>query len=99
MGALRLRLLVSHWILALRLLVGRRRALLVLRHERVELFLGLGVTQAMEGILELDLLFLEALQGFGAELVEVAVADRGRDERDAGALRMAASPRPLVLLP
>src|SRR5882762_6119682 len=106
MGALRLRLLVSHWThllshwtLALRLLVGRRRALLVLRHERVELFLVLGVAQAIEEILELDLLFLEALQGFGAVLVEGAVAARWRTERKTAALHVAAHPLHLVLHP
>ena len=39
--------------LSLRLIVRRRRTLLVLRHEGVELFLVLGVTQAIEEILEL----------------------------------------------
>jgi len=62
MGAMRLR--PSLWIskdLRLRLTVrGRRRAGAVLRHELVELFLVLGVAQAIEEILELVLLFLEA---------------------------------------
>src|ERR1044071_8767922 len=52
----------------LRLVVRRGRTLLVLRHERVELFLVLGVTQTIEEILELDLLFLEPAQGFHAVL-------------------------------
>src|SRR5690349_11099657 len=42
----------------LRLVVRRRRPLLVLRHELVELFLVLGVTQAVEELLELGLLLL-----------------------------------------
>ena len=60
--------------LALRLIVRRRRTILVLRHERVELFLVLGVAQASQEILELLLLFLEAAQRLRAVLVEGAVA-------------------------
>jgi len=78
MGASRLRLNLSQRdairLALLRLVVRRGRTLLVLRHELVELFLVLGVTQALEEILELDLLFFEALQGFRAVLVEGAVA-------------------------
>src|SRR5512132_384375 len=88
--------------LALRLVVRRGRTLLVLRHELVELFLVLGVTQAVEEIPELDLLFLETLQGFGAVLVEGAVAARGRTEAEAGkaaTLHAAAHPLHLVLHP
>jgi hypothetical protein len=48
--------------LALRLTVGRRgRTRAVLRHELVELFLVLGVTQPVEEILEFGLLLFEAL--------------------------------------
>ena len=61
-------------VLRRRLVVRRRRAILVLRHERVELFLVLGVTQARQEILELLLLLLETAQRFGAVLVEGAVA-------------------------
>src|ERR1700759_5139560 len=47
--------------LALRgLIVRRRRAVAVLPHERVELFLVLGVPQAAEEVLELLLLFFES---------------------------------------
>src|SRR5881628_2719281 len=67
----------------LRLVVRRGRPRLVLRHERVELFLVLGVTQAIEEILELDLLFLEPAQGFHAVLVEGAVAAGRRTEAEA----------------
>src|SRR5215218_1613309 len=86
----------------LRLVVRRGWTLLVLRHELVELFLVLGVTQAVEEIPELDLLFLETLQGFGAVLVEGAVAARGRTEAEAGeaaTLHAAAHPLHLVLHP
>src|SRR5215217_915368 len=86
----------------LRLVVRRGRTLLVLRHELVELFLVLGVTQAIEEILELDLLFFETLQGFRAVFVEGAVAARGRTEAEAGkapALHAAAHPLHLVLHP
>src|SRR5882724_13375730 len=64
----------------LRLVVRRGRTLLVLRHELVELFLVLGVAQAIEEIAELGLLFLETLQRFDAVFVEGAVAARGRTE-------------------
>ena len=68
----------------------------------VELFLVLGVAQAVEEILELDLLFLEPLQGFRAVLVEGAVAARGRTEAEAAeaaALHAIAHPVHLVLHP
>src|SRR6202795_3672037 len=81
--------------LALRLIVRRGRSLLVLRHELVELFLVLGVTQAIEEIAEFGLLFLEALQRFDAVLVEGAVAARGRAETaeaKTAALHVAAHP-------
>src|SRR5882757_6942202 len=106
MGASRLRLNLSQRdairLTLLRLVVRRGRTLLVLRHELVELFLVLGVTQAFEEILELDLLFFKTLQGFGAVLVEGAVAARGRTEaeaRKAPALHAAAHPVHLVLHP
>src|ERR1700722_18168526 len=48
--------------LTLRVTVGgRRRTRAVLRHELVELFLVLGVTQPIEEILEFGLLLFEAL--------------------------------------
>src|SRR4051795_4182956 len=85
------------------LLVGRRRgrACLVLRHELVELFLVLGVTQTVEEVLELDLLLLEPLQCLGAVLVKGAVAARGRTEAKAEtvALHAAAHTVHLVLYP
>src|SRR4051812_14257414 len=85
------------------LLVGRRRgrARLVLRHELVELFLVLGVTQTVEEVLELDLLLLEPLQRLGAVFVEGAVAARGRAEAEAetAALHAAAHAVHLVLHP
>src|SRR3954454_7209992 len=85
------------------LLIGRRRggARLVLRHELVELFLVLGVTQTVEEVLELDLLLLEALQRLGAVFVEGAVAARGRAkaEAEATALHAAAHAVHLVLHP
>src|SRR4051794_39027353 len=87
---------------ALRLVVRRGRARLVLRHERVELFLVLGVAQAVEEIPELDLLLFEALQGLGAVLVEGAVAARLRTETaeaEATALHATAHPLHLVLHP
>src|SRR5437763_7482922 len=86
----------------LRLVVRRGRTLLVLRHELVELFLVLGVTQAVEEILELDLLFLEPLQGFHAVLVKGPVAARGLTEAEAAetaTLHAAAHPVHLVLHP
>src|SRR6185295_7262091 len=84
----------------LRLVVRRGRTLLVLRHELVELFLVLGVTQALEEILELDLLFFETLQGFGSVLVEGSVAARRLTEAEAAetaTLHAAAHPVHLVL--
>src|SRR6266851_1731973 len=78
----------------------RRRAGPMLRHELVELFLVLGVTQAIEEIPELGLLFLEAPQGFHAVFVEGAVAARGRTaETEAATLHAAAHPLHLVLHP
>ena len=68
---------------ALRLgIVRRRRTRAVLRHELVELFLVLGVAQAVEEVAEFDLLFLEPAQRVGAVFVEGAVAARsaGRTE-------------------
>ena len=59
----------------------------------VELFLVLGVTQAVEEILELDLLFLEPPQGFDAVLVEGAVAAGGRAEAEAEKPRRSMRPR------
>src|ERR1700681_1714992 len=66
--------------LALRLIVRRGRTLLMLRHELVELFLVLGVTEAIEEIAEFGLLLLKTLQRFDAVFVEGAVAARGRAE-------------------
>jgi hypothetical protein len=61
-GARRLRPSLQIEGLALRLTVGRRgRTRAVLRHELVELFLVLGVTQPVEEILEFGLLLFEAL--------------------------------------
>jgi hypothetical protein len=60
---------------ALRLtILGRRRTRPLLRHEGVELFLVLGVTQAVEEIPEFGLLLLEAPQGLRAVFIEGAVA-------------------------
>ena len=50
-----------------------RRTGPVLRHERVELFLVLGVTQAIEEILEFNLLLLKPPQRIGTVLVESAI--------------------------
>src|SRR3954451_17419320 len=106
MGASRLRLNLSQrdaiCSTLLRLVVRRGRTLLVLRHELVELFLVLGVAQALEEILELDLLFFETLQGFGGVLVEGGVAARGLPEAEAAktvTLHAAAHPVHLVLHP
>src|SRR4249920_1808749 len=88
--------------LRLRLVVRRGRTRLVLRHELVELFLVLGVAQAIEEIPELDLLLFEAPQRFGAVLVEGAVAARGRTKAEAGeaaTLHAAAHAVHLVLHP
>src|SRR5260370_42387459 len=71
----------------------------MLRHELVELFLVLGVTQAIEEILEFGLLLLEAPQRFHAVFVEGAVAARGRTERKAAPLHVVAHPLHLVLHP
>ena len=46
----------------------------MLRHELVELFLVLGVTQAIKEVVEFGLLFLEPPQRFDAVFVEGAVA-------------------------
>src|SRR5205807_560068 len=75
------------------------RTLPMLGHELVELFLVLGVTQAIEEIPEFGLLLLEPPQGFHAVLVEGAVAARGRTERKAAALHAIAHPLHLVLHP
>src|SRR2546430_689647 len=102
MGAHRLRLGSVVEASALRLVVRRHRTLLVLRHEGVELFLVLGVAQAVEEIAEFDLLLFETLQGFDAVFVEGAVAARGRTETAEGkaaALHAAAHPLHLVLHP
>src|SRR5690348_1186353 len=72
-------------ISALGMVVGRRgrRTGAMLRHERIELFLVLGVTQAIEEILELDLLLFEPSQRIGAILVKGAIAARWRTEAEA----------------
>src|SRR5262249_12718487 len=66
-----------------RLVVRRRRPVAVLPHERVELFLVLGVAQAAEELLELLLLLLEAPQRLAAIFVEGAVSAGGRSEAEA----------------
>src|SRR6478752_178237 len=71
----------------------------MLRHELVELFLVLGVTQAIEEIAEFGLLFLEPPQGFHTVFVKGAVAAGGRTEREAAALHVIAHPLHLVLHP
>src|SRR3984957_13488134 len=89
------------------MLVGRRRRRTgtVLRHERIELFLVLGVTQAIEEILELDLLLFKPLQCVRTVVVEGAVAARRRPETEAAAaiglprLHVIAHPLHLVLHP
>src|SRR6266436_10168222 len=98
MGAHRPRL-NFYVVLALRLIVRRGGTLPMLRHELVELFLVLGVTQAIEEIPEFDLLFLEPPQGFHAVLVKGAIAAGGRTERKAAALHPIAHPLHLVLHP
>src|SRR4051812_42090872 len=95
MGAHRLRLNFQA-VLALRLIVRRRRTLPMLRHELVELFLVLGVTQAVEEVPEFGLLLLEPPQGFHAIVVKGAVAARGRTEGEATALHAIAHPLHLV---
>src|SRR5205085_1599523 len=64
---------------------GRRRTLFMLCHELVELFLVLGVTQAIEEIAEFALLFFQPPEGFHAVLIERAVAARRRTERKTAA--------------
>src|SRR5579872_5278408 len=83
------------------MIVGRRRRRTgaVLRHEGIELFLVLGVTQAIEEILELDLLLFEPPERIGAVLVKGAVAARGRAEAEAVPLHAIAHPLHLVLHP
>ena len=72
----------------------------VLRHELIELFLVLGVTQPIEEVAEFGLLFLKAPQRFHAVFVEGAVAARGRTEAaKAAALHVIAHPLHLVLHP
>src|SRR5664279_1707027 len=79
---------------------GRGRTGPVLRHELVELFLVLGVAQAIEEIPEFGLLLLKALQRFHAVFVEGAVAARRRTaEAEAATLHAAAHPLHLVLHP
>jgi len=55
-------------------ILGRGRARPMLRHELVELFLVLGVAQAVEEVPEFGLFLFEAPQGFRAVFVERAVA-------------------------
>src|ERR1700692_26368 len=71
----------------------------MLRHELVELFLVLGVTQAIEKIPKFGLLFFEAPQGLHAVFVERAVAARRRSEGETSALHAVAHPLHLVLHP
>jgi hypothetical protein len=52
----------------------------MLRHELVELFLVLGVTQPIEEIAKFALLFLEPSQRFHAVFVKRAIAAGGRTE-------------------
>src|SRR5581483_2685682 len=61
----------------------RRRPASMLRHERVELFLVLGVAQAGQEFLELLLLLLQPPQRLLAVFIESAVAARGRAEAEA----------------
>src|ERR1700676_202178 len=89
-------------VLALRLIVRRRRTLLILGHELVELFLVLGVAQPIEEILEFGLFLFEALQRLDAVFVEGAVAARGRTETaeaEAPSLHVISHPLHLVLHP
>src|SRR5215472_741840 len=81
------------------LIVRRRRAIAVLCHERVELFLVLGVPQAGEEFFELLLLLLEAPQRVGAIFVEGAVTAGRRAEAEAGALHAVLHPLHLPLHP
>ena len=69
----------------------------MLRHELVELFLVLGVTQAIQEILEFGLLLLEAPQGVHAVFVEGAVAARGRTEAEANRRSMRPRIRSILL--
>src|SRR5271154_3726639 len=82
-----------------RLIVRRRRALPVLGHEGVELFLVLGMSQTAEEITELLLFLLKAPQGFRAVFVEGAIAARGRTEAEAAPLHVVAHPLHLPLHP
>src|ERR1700759_3702460 len=88
------------------MVVRRRRCRTgaMLRHERIELFLVLGVAQAIEEILELDLLLLKPPQRIRAVFVEGAIAARGRAEAEAAAIglpgiHVVAHPLHLVLHP
>src|SRR3954447_11495793 len=90
------------WMLAaasaLRLVGGRRRrSLLVLRHELVELFLVLRVAQAVQEFAELGLLVLETPQGFHAVFVEGAVPAGGRSEAEAEPAPLHAAAHPVHL--
>src|SRR4051812_46216288 len=73
----------------------------MLRHELVELFLVLGVTQTIQEALELVLFFLETPQRLDAVLVESTVAGGRRAEAEAAAeaaaLHAVAHPLHLVL--
>src|SRR5579864_393411 len=74
----------------LRLAVGRRRRTgTMLRHELVELFLVLGMTQAIKEFTKLLLLVFEPPQRLHAVLVKGAVAAGRRAEREAAALHAA----------
>src|SRR5215472_12973277 len=66
-----------------RRIVRRGRPVAMLRHERIELFLVLGVAQPNQEFLELLLLLLEAPQRLVAIVIEGAVAARGRTEAEA----------------
>jgi hypothetical protein len=66
---------LSDQVSRLRLVLGRRvRTRAMLRHEEIELFLVLGVTQPVEKFAKLLLLFLEPAQGLHAIFVKGAVA-------------------------
>src|SRR3982074_562688 len=81
---------------------GRRRTLPMLGHELIELFLVLGVPQALQEFLKFGLLLLKAPQRFHAVFVEGAVAARGRAkaaEAEAAALHAIAHPLHLVRPP
>src|SRR5207248_8273966 len=67
----------------LRLAIGWGvRAGAMLRHEEIELFLVLGMTQPIEEFAKLLLLFLEPPQRLHAVFIEGAVAARRRAERE-----------------